>query len=66
MGGGDAAGSGLSACDPDGRTVVKEVFGAAPGEGFSGGLLSDGFEELHCLAVGEDVEKAQKLLFYYS
>jgi hypothetical protein len=30
-----AEGSGLSACDPDGRAVVKEVFGSActaPGE----------------------------------
>ena len=48
-----AEGSGLSACDPDGHAVVKEVFGAAPAEGFIGGLLPDGFEELYCLAVGE-------------
>ena len=54
-----AEGSGLSACDPDGRAVVKQVFGAAPGEGFIGGLLPDGFEKLDCLAMGEDVEKAQ-------
>ena len=37
--------SGLSACDPDGRAVVKEVFGAAPGEGFIGGLLPEGVGE---------------------
>ena len=43
------------ACDPDSRAVVEEVFGiAAPGEGFIGGLLPDGFEEVNCLAMGED------------
>jgi len=40
-----AEGNGLSACDPDGRAAVKEVFGAAPGDGFIGGLLPDGFED---------------------
>ena len=55
-----AEGSGLSTCYPDGRAVVKEVFGAAPGEGFIGGLLPDGFEELDCLAVGKGVEEAQE------
>ena len=37
--------------------VMKEVFGAAPDEGFIGGLFPDGFEELDCLAVGEDKER---------
>ena len=55
-----AEGSGLSACDPDSRAVMKEGFGAAPGEGFIGGFLPDGFEELDCLAVGEDIEEAQE------
>ena len=53
-----AEGSGLSACDPDGRAVVQEVFGAAPGEGFIGGLLPEDFEELDCLAE----EEAQEFL----
>ena len=52
-----AEGSGLSACDPDNRAVVKEVFGAAPGEGFIGGLLPDGFEEIDCLAMGEEAQE---------
>ena len=39
--------------------VVKEVFGAAPGEGFIGGLLPD-VEKLDCLAVSEDIEEAQE------
>jgi len=34
-----AEGNGLSVSDPDGRAVVKEVFGAAPGEGFIGACL---------------------------
>lgn len=55
-----AEGSGVSSCDPDGRAVMKEVFGAAPGEGFTGGLLPDGFEKVDCLAVGEDIEEAQE------
>ena len=45
--------SGLSARDPDGRAVVKEAFGAAPGEGFVGGHLPDGVEKFECLTVGE-------------
>ena len=56
-----AEGSGLSTCDLDGRAFVKEVFGAAPGEGFIGRLLPDGSEELDCLAVGKDIEEAQEL-----
>ena len=55
-----AEGSGLSACYFDGRAFMKEVFGAAPGEGFIGGL-PDGFEEVDCLALGEDIEEAQEL-----
>ena len=39
---------------------MKEVFGAAPGEGFIEGLLPDGVEKLDCLAVCEDIEEAQK------
>ena len=39
---------------------MKEVFGAAPGKGFIRWLLPEGFEELDCLAMGEDIEKAQK------
>ena len=39
---------------------MKQVFGAAPGEGFIGRLLSDGFEELDCMAVGEDIEEGQE------
>ena len=37
---------------------MKEVFSAAPGEGLIG-FLPD-IEELDCLAVGEDIEKAQE------
>ena len=55
-----AKGSGLSACNPDSRTVMKEVFSAAPGEGFIGGLLPDGFEKLDCLAVAEDIVETQE------
>ena len=55
-----AEGSGLSACYPDGGPVMKEVFGAAPGEGFIAGLLPDDFEERDCLAVGEDIEETQE------
>ena len=40
--------------------VVKEEFGAAPGEGFIGGLLPDGVKKLDCLAVSEYVEEAQE------
>ena len=36
-----ADGCGLSAGHPDGSAVMKEVFGAAPGEGFIGGLLPE-------------------------
>ena len=43
-----AEGSVSSACYPDSRTVMKEVFGAAPGEGMIEGL-PDGFEKLHFL-----------------
>ena len=48
----------MGACDPDSRAVVEEVFGAAPGEGFIGRLLTKRVEEFDCLAVGEDVEEA--------
>ena len=47
---------------PTGGAVVKQVFGAAPDEGFIGSLLPDGFEELDCLTVGEDIEEAQEFL----
>ena len=52
----------MSACDPDSRAVMKEVFVAAPGGGFIRGLLPDGFEELarDCLAVGEDIEDSKR------
>ena len=39
---------------------MTDVFGAAPGKGFVGRFLSEGFEELDCLAMGEDKEKAQE------
>ena len=50
----------MGACDPDSRAVVKEVFGAAPGEGFIGGLLTKSVEEVDCLTMGKDVEEAQE------
>ena len=50
----------MSACDPDSRAVVEERFGAAPGEGFIGRLLTKSVEEVDCLAMGEDVEEAQE------
>ena len=46
-----AEGSSLSACYPDSRAVMKEVFSAAPGECFIGRLLPHGFEKLDCLAM---------------
>ena len=46
-----AYGSGLGASDPDSRAVVEEVFGAAPGEGFIGRLLTKSVEKVDCLTV---------------
>ena len=56
-----AKGSGMSECDPNSRAVVKEVFGAAPGGDFTGGLLPNGVEEVDGLALGEDVEEPQEI-----
>ena len=50
----------MSACDPDSRTVVKKVFGAAQGESFIGGLLTKSVEEVDCLTMGKNVEEAQE------
>ena len=50
----------MSACDPDSRAVVKEVFSAAPGEGFIGGLLPKNVEEVDCLTMGKDIEETQE------
>ena len=46
----------MSACDPDSRAVMEEVFGAASSEGFIGGLLPKGFSEVECLMMGKDIE----------
>ena len=48
----------MGACDPDSRAVVKEVFSAAPGESFVGGLLPKSVEEVDCLAMGRDVDES--------
>ena len=41
------------------RSVV-EVFCAAPGESFVGGLLPKSVEDVNCLMMGKDVEEAQE------
>ena len=56
-----AHGCGLRTCKANGRAVVEEVCGATEGERFVGGLFPEEFEEFDRLAMGEDVQEAQKL-----
>ena len=44
-----------------GRAVVEEVRGATEGERIVSGLFPEEFEEFDRLAMGEDVQEAQKL-----
>ena len=53
-----AHGGGFRACEAYARAVVEEVRGATEGESIVSGLFP---EEVERLAVGEDVEQAQKL-----
>ena len=52
---------GLRACEAYGRAVVEEVRGAAEGERLVSGPFPEEFEEFDRLAMGEDVQEAQKL-----
>ena len=52
---------GLRACESYGRAVVEEVRGATEGERIVSGLFPEEFEEIDRLAMGEDVQQAQKL-----
>ena len=52
---------GLRACESYGRAVVEEVRGATEGERIVSGLFPEEFEEVDRLAMGEDVQQAQKL-----
>ena len=54
-------GCGLRACEAYGRAVVEEIRGAMEGERIVSGLFPEEFEEIDRLAVGEDVQQAQKL-----
>ena len=56
-----AHGCGLRACEAYGRAVVEEVRGATEGERIVSGLFPEEFEEFDRLAMGEDVQEAQKL-----
>ena len=56
-----AHGCGLRACEAYGRAVVEEVRGATEGERIVSGLFPEEFEEIDRLAMGEDVQQAQKL-----
>ena len=56
-----AHGCGLGTCKAHGRAVVEEVCGATEGERFVSGLFPEEFEEFDRLAMGEDVQEAQKL-----
>ena len=56
-----AHGCGLRTCKAHGRAVVEEVRGATEGERLVSGLFPEQFEEFDCLAMGEDVQEAQKL-----
>ena len=49
------------ACGAYGREVVEEVRGATEGERVVSGLFPEAFEEIDRLAMGEDVQQAQKL-----
>ena len=58
-----AHGCGLRACEAsDGRAVVEEIRGATEGERIVSGLFPEEFDsEIDRLAMGEDVQQAQKL-----
>ena len=56
-----AHGSGLRAFEAYGRAVVEEVRGATEGERIVSGLFPEEFEDVDRLAMGEDVQQAQKL-----
>ena len=51
----------MRACEVYGRAVVEEVRGATEDEGIVSGFFPEEFEEVDRLAMGEDVEQAQKL-----
>ena len=55
-----AHGCGLRTCKAHGRAVVEEVRGSTEGERIVSGLLPEDFEEFDRLAMGEDVQEAQK------
>ena len=54
-------GGGLRTCEAYGRAVADQVRGATEGEGIVSGLFPEEFEEIDHVAMGEDVEEAQKL-----
>ena len=56
-----AHGCGLCTCESHGRAVVEEVRGTTEGKRIVSGLFPEEFEEFDCLAMGEDVQEAQKL-----
>ena len=56
-----AHGCGLCTCKSHGRAVVEEVRGTTEGKRFVSGLFPEEFEEFDRLAMGEDVQEAQKL-----
>ena len=57
-----AHGCGLRTCESNGRAVVvEEVRGATEGERIVRGLFPDEFEQFDSLAIGDDVQEAQKL-----
>ena len=56
-----AHGCGLCTCEACCRAVVEEVRGATEGERIISGLFPEEFEEFDRLAMGEDVQEAQKL-----
>ena len=53
-------GCGLRACEANSRAVGEEVRGATEGERIVSGLFPEEFEEFDRLAMGEDVQEAQK------
>ena len=56
-----AHGCGLRTCKDHGRAVVEEVRGTTEGKRIVSGLVPEEFEEFDRLAMGEDVQEAQKL-----
>ena len=56
-----AHGCGLCTCKSHGRAVVEEVRGTTESKCIVSGLFPEEFEEFYRLAMGEDVQEAQKL-----